>query len=154
MDTLRLHNRDEKSSKFFSTAYKKQMGIVRIEGNLQQKFCAIMQMVHSFHHFSYLRGKTCGNGFLMGLLHGAKFLVQAIDTSKEEYLFDSCSSILKNFARKFCSFWKTMNPRSTLRLQIMPQKTRFGFHHFYLVQRTKCSFCILLCRPRPVKIMY
>jgi hypothetical protein len=37
----------------------------------------------------------------MELLHSAKFLVQSTDISKEEYLFDGCSSISKNFVRKF-----------------------------------------------------
>jgi hypothetical protein len=44
-------------------------------------------MANSFRHSSRV-GKD-GDGFLMGLLHDAKLLVQTIGTSVEEQFFDS-----------------------------------------------------------------
>jgi hypothetical protein len=95
-------------------------------------------MVHSFHYFSYLRGKICGNGSLIELLHDVKLLVQAMDISKEEYLFDGCSCSLKNFAIKYLLVLE--NHESERYIKAIENKV--WFYPLYLAQRTTFSFCI------------
>jgi hypothetical protein len=62
--------------------------------NLQLLFAAVMQLLHSFHHFSYLRENACRSGFVMELLQDAKLLVQAVDGSMEKHFFSGCNSLL------------------------------------------------------------